>query len=115
MGVSFLWLECLIKALEACNVNAFDAPYTGVTFPSQVSTWSDVTPAERGPLLTQYAQIWFAKYGAMTPAQFEALSMNSGFSATDPTTVAFGEFLIYMLRQLQYWGVANSVLQPVVA
>lgn len=112
MGVSSLWLEWIIKGLEANNQNAWASPYSGVTFPSQVSTWSDISAQQRGQLLTAYTQAWFSKYSGMNQTTFAALPMNSGFT-TDPTQMEFGQFLIYELPQLGYWGVPQSVLQPI--
>jgi hypothetical protein len=58
--------------------------------------------------------VWFAQFGAYTPAQFEALPMVAPFN-TDPTQVRFGSDLIYALPQLLYQGADAALLNQIAA
>jgi hypothetical protein len=114
VGVAGLLLEWLIKALQDDQLNDAQSPVAMVNFPGQVSWMLDISPAQKTQLIDAYLTVWFAQFGAYTPAQFEALPMVAPFN-TDPTQVRFGSDLIYALPQLLYQGADAALLNQIAA
>ena len=67
-----------------------------VEFPAQVSSWTSISSSQTLQLMNAYTTAWFAYFGGLTSAQFQALPMNQPFN-TDPTQMSFGQLLIYGL------------------
>ena len=111
-GTAGLLTEWIVKALQNSRDNTSN-PTKLITFPAQVSTWSDVSTPQKVQIMNAYVAAWFAKYGGTTTmaSLFDLLSNVS--ESTNPKDSDFANDLIYAMPQLRFIGVNTSLLQNI--
>jgi hypothetical protein len=112
VGTAGFLTEWIVKALQIDDLNSAQSPTQFVDFPGQVSWSMDVSATQKVQIINDYLTVWFAKFGAMTQAQFFALPMNTP-SSSNPAQMEFGQYLINALPQLRYQGADTTLLNQI--
>jgi hypothetical protein len=112
VGTAGFLTEWIVKALQIDDLNSAQSPTQFVDFPGQVSWSINVSATQKVQIINDYLTVWFAKFGAMTQAQFFALPMNTP-SSSNPAQMEFGQYLINALPQLRYQGADSTLLNQI--
>ena len=117
VGTAGLFMEWMTKILQGGDDPNDASPYFLVAFPAQVSTWSEVTPAQRTQLMNIWDSAWLGYVKSLTQAQlFTAPSGVSPVASTVFSATAPGSFtgdLAHSLPLLNYFGADPTVLNQI--
>src|ERR1035438_5322977 len=84
-----------------------------VSWPTQISTWSEITPAQKLQIFNMFSQFWVTEFQSITPAQFFAGTSNSPvYSSSSPGS--FSGDMSFALAALRYSGVDLNLLNQMV-
>ena len=108
-GLLTLWL---VKALQNATDNSSN-PMWMVGFPTQVSTWSEMSTSQKLQIMNGYVSVWLDKYESYSPQAL--LALNLAPPTLDMSQNTLTNFLSKALPQLRYQGVDIGLLNQVVA
>jgi len=107
VGTAGLMLEWATKDNQAGDINV--NPYGLINFPTQVSTYSEISAAQEQQILNAYLQSWLERVQPLSPQQFFAWNGASPvFSSLNPGS--FSGDLAYALPELRYAGADPNLL-----
>jgi hypothetical protein len=117
VGTAGLMMEWLAKILQSGNDPGDASPYFLVVIPSQASTWSEVSSAQKVQLMSTWVNVWTSYVQTLTSAQLFTAPpgvtppATRAFSATNPGS--FTGDLSYALPILRYEGVSSGSLNQI--
>jgi hypothetical protein len=112
VGTAGLLVEWGAKQAQAGDHNV--NPYELVDLPAQISTWSEITTAQKLQIFNASLQAWLNELQPMTPAQFFTWNgASSVYSSVNPGS--YSGDLTYALPQLRYAGADPTLLNQVAA
>jgi hypothetical protein len=110
-GMFMEWFAKIVQGSDPGDAS----PYYLVTFPTQVSTYSDVSPSQKVQLMNTWVSLWLADVTHYTKAGF--LAVANGPAPGTYSTVAPGSFsgdISHALPILKFEGVDINLLNQVV-
>jgi cytochrome c553 len=111
-GDAGILLEWLVKILQSGDPNDV-SPYFLVRWPGSVSSFNDLTFAQRAQYMNTWVTLWLAQMQTYTPTQLFAVThATSTFVATVPGS--FTGDLSYSLAPLRYYGADSTLLDKLV-
>jgi hypothetical protein len=113
-GLMMEWLAKILQSNDPSNSN----PFFMVIFPGSVSTWSEVSSAQKLQLMNAWDSAWLSYVQGLSPAQLFTAPPGVTPTATtsfNPTVgQSFTGDLAFALPQLQFYGADTSVLDQIV-
>jgi hypothetical protein len=110
IGTAGLFIEWAAKQSQAGDPDV--NPYALIDFPTQVSTWSEITTTQKLQIFNTFLQDWLTEYQPLTPKQFFTWNgAPKAFSPLNPGT--FSGDLAYALPQLRYAGADPTLLDQI--
>jgi hypothetical protein len=112
-GLMMEWLAKILQSNDPSNAN----PYFMVIFPGAVSTWSEVSSAQKVQLMNAWDSTWLSYVQTLTAAQL--FTAPPGVTPTATTTYdatvggSFTGDLAFALPQLQYAGADPAILNQI--